>query len=247
MITLALFTNQPILAAGVRALIAQADGIELLTTAESLEVAAFPPMQPDPAVVIVDLPPGANMETIRLAAKRFPRAAILLLSRTVSPEISYQAREFGAAAALQTDASPGMFVTVLRRIAAGEFVFDMPPESDPRALRRFHLSPREGQLVVLLSQGLKNKEIAEVLGITEGTVKVYLSKLYEKVGAKDRFELALFGLKNYGQGRLDFSREPLGSEAHPAARQVVTSLKSLVASAPKGRQELSRLAKAVGL
>ncbi len=45
-------------------------------------------------------------------------------------------------------------------------------------------------------QGLKNKEIAAALGLTEGTVKVYLCKLFQKVGAKDRFELALFGLRN---------------------------------------------------
>jgi DNA-binding CsgD family transcriptional regulator len=58
------------------------------------------------------------------------------------------------------------------------------------------LTRREGQLISLLSQGLKNKEIATALNISEGTVKVYLSRLFQKVGVKDRFELALFGLKN---------------------------------------------------
>ena len=58
------------------------------------------------------------------------------------------------------------------------------------------LSRREGQLITLLSQGLKNKEIAFTLKITEGTVKVYLSHLFQKVGVKDRFELAVFGLNN---------------------------------------------------
>ena len=58
----------------------------------------------------------------------------------------------------------------------------------------------QGQLVSLLSQGLKNKEIATTLMISEGTVKVYLSRLFQKVGVKDRFELALFGLKNLTTG-----------------------------------------------
>ena len=62
--------------------------------------------------------------------------------------------------------------------------------------RTVKLSPREGDLVRLLAQGLKNKEIATVLSISEGTVKVYLSKLFVKTGAKDRLELALFGLRN---------------------------------------------------
>ena len=57
----------------------------------------------------------------------------------------------------------------------------------------------------LLSNGLKNKEIATALNISEGTVKVYLSRLFQKLGVKDRFELALYGLKNLtpGGGSLD--------------------------------------------
>ena len=53
------------------------------------------------------------------------------------------------------------------------------------------LSPREGDLLSLIVQGLKNKEIATELGISEGTVKVYLSHLYTKLRVRDRFELAL--------------------------------------------------------
>ena len=71
-------------------------------------------------------------------------------------------------------------------MAHGEQYFEnvLPLGSAPtRAIR---LSRREGQLVSLLAQGLKNKEIATCLDITEGTVKVYLSKLFQKVGAKDR-------------------------------------------------------------
>jgi hypothetical protein len=48
----------------------------------------------------------------------------------------------------------------------------------------------------LLAQGLKNKEIAYAMTLSEGTVKVYLSRLFQKAGANDRFELALYALKN---------------------------------------------------
>jgi len=47
---------------------------------------------------------------------------------------------------------------------------------------------------------LKNKELGQALDISEGTVKVYLSRLFKKLGLKDRFELALFGLKNLTAG-----------------------------------------------
>jgi len=59
---------------------------------------------------------------------------------------------------------------------------------------------RRRDLITLLAQGLKNKEIATALGLSEGTVKVYLSKLFLKLGVKDRFELALVSLRNLQYG-----------------------------------------------
>ena len=53
------------------------------------------------------------------------------------------------------------------------------------------LSPRERELVKLVAQGLRNREIGEKLGITEGTVKVYLHAIFEKMGVANRTELAL--------------------------------------------------------
>jgi hypothetical protein len=83
--------------------------------------------------------------------------------------------------------------------------------------------------VSLLSQGLKNKEIATTLMISEGTVKVYLSRLFQKVGVKDRFELALFGLKNLSTGQLP---------AHERGRATpIPGLRSLVLERPVERHE----------
>ena len=56
-------------------------------------------------------------------------------------------------------------------------------------------------------RGLGNKEIAYELGITEGTVKVYLSRLFQKSGAKDRFEMALQGLKNLGMAGISTDQQ----------------------------------------
>jgi DNA-binding NarL/FixJ family response regulator len=107
----------------------------------------------------------------------------------------FQAREAGAAGAVSVQVTPAELIEAVQRVRAGEFVFDHGIEW-PRGTRRVRLTKRESDLVCLLVQGLKNKEIAATLGLTEGTVKVYLCKLFQKVGAKDRFELALFGLRN---------------------------------------------------
>jgi DNA-binding CsgD family transcriptional regulator len=86
------------------------------------------------------------------------------------------------------------------RVNEGELWFEKALTDSIMSARRYSLTRREGQLVSLLSQGLKNKEIATALNISEGTVKVYLSRLFQKLGVKDRFELALYGLKNLTPG-----------------------------------------------
>lgn len=125
---------------------------------------------------------------------------VIVLTRQASMETVYQAREAGVRALIDLRAPSEAVLDGIRRAMEGEMVF---PESDEEArqrTRQIRLTPREGQLVALLVQGLKNKEIATQLDLSEGTVKVYLSKLFQKVGAKDRFELALFGLRNLVNG-----------------------------------------------
>ena len=61
-------------------------------------------------------------------------------------------------------------------------------------------------------RGLKNKQIAESLSITTGTVKVHLMHIFEKTGVKDRFELAMYGRKLRGYSD-DFSGDLAGSQA----------------------------------
>lgn len=67
--------------------------------------------------------------------------------------------------------------------------------ADPEPVPGVHLTRRENELLALVSEGLKNKEISARMGITPGTVKMYLEKLFDKVGARDRYELALYGLQ----------------------------------------------------
>ena len=65
------------------------------------------------------------------------------------------------------------------------------------------LSPREQQLMRLVAQGLSNKQLAAELMISEGTIKVYLAKLFRKLGVHDRYELAIQGLRSLGLANID--------------------------------------------
>jgi DNA-binding NarL/FixJ family response regulator len=125
---------------------------------------------------------------------------VIVLTRHAPMETVYQAREAGVRALIDLRPEPPEVLEAIQRALNGEMVYPESDEEVRQRSRRVRLTPREGQLVTLLVQGLKNKEIAAQLELSEGTVKVYLSKLFQKVGAKDRFELALFGLRNLVNG-----------------------------------------------
>ena len=63
---------------------------------------------------------------------------------------------------------------------------------------RSELTPREQQVLELVEQGMKNKEIARELGIRPGTVKIHLKHIFEKTGVRGRYGLALSGMKDRG-------------------------------------------------
>jgi len=83
----------------------------------------------------------------------------------------------------------------LTRVMDGELWFEKALTDSIMSARRYSLTRREGQLVSLLSQGLKNKEIATALNISEGTVKNHLTNIFTKLGAVDRAQALTIAVK----------------------------------------------------
>ena len=137
-----------------------------------------------------------------------PEAKVVLWLHEITPELAYQAIECGVRGILRKSLAPEMIVKCVRKVQEGELWFEKALTQTFLSGRTIKVSKREGELITLVTQGLKNKEIAAVMGITEGTVKVYLSRLFGKIGARDRFELALIGLRNAPSG-MDFASAPL--------------------------------------
>jgi DNA-binding NarL/FixJ family response regulator len=107
----------------------------------------------------------------------------------------------GARGILRKTATIPMVVACLRTVAAGrswmeDCVFRDSTRSD--RYPRSELTSRERQVLELVEQGSKNKEIAEELGIRPGTVKIHLKHIFEKTGVRGRYGLALSGLKERG-------------------------------------------------
>jgi DNA-binding NarL/FixJ family response regulator len=152
---------------------------------------------------------------------------IVLWVNSISTELAFQAMGLGVSGILRKTLPAETQVKCLQKVQVGELWFEKALTDSFLCAHRVALTKREGQLVSLLSQGLRNKEIAGTLGISEGTVKVYMSRLFQKVGVKDRFELALFGLKNLTTGQI-----PVGKKGERLDASAMPGLRSLVLDRP---------------
>jgi DNA-binding NarL/FixJ family response regulator len=121
----------------------------------------------------------------------------------------FRALRCGARGILKKTLPVAALLECLREVARGNVWIEGSAEQSPDGADRRstpRLTPREKQIVQQICEGQKNKEIAEALSITAGTVKVHLMHIFEKTGVKDRFELAIQGRKLLG---LDASAAPL--------------------------------------
>jgi DNA-binding NarL/FixJ family response regulator len=222
-------TDELVFAAGLRSLLEGSDSALLEPLSFDTENLAERLREARPDVVLISWNDNLNLPALARLCGDPPPCPIILLARNPSPELVFQAQEAGFSGLLDSRCSRDEFLSILERCGGEDFAFDFPQGMELRPARTVSMTPREGQLVRLLAQGLKNKEIATCLGLTEGTVKVYLSHLFKKVGAKDRFELALFGLKNM-VGAGDGAARSAAVSSSPNDRTCVSGLRTLVMS-----------------
>jgi DNA-binding NarL/FixJ family response regulator len=228
-----LYSDEPILAKGLESVLRQVDGFDLLPTCGSVASLVEQMAQGSPELVLMDLTPEVTFAVLNELKHAMMSCKIVLWVNSISTELAFQAMGLGVRGILRKTLPTDLQVKCLQKVQAGELWFEKALTDSFLCARRVALTQREGQLVSLLSQGLKNKEIASTLLISEGTVKVYLSRLFQKVGVKDRFELALFGLKNLTTGQL-----PVGEKGQRAGASAMPGLRSLVLERPAERAEI---------
>ena len=241
-IRLVLYTDDALLEAGAMSVFSGLPQFHVLTAEPGLGSLVPFVEQVLPDVILVDFTPEMTLGLISVLRKVAPEAKLILWARTFSEELRYQARQIGVGGFIQRGVTKEEFAQNVIDMAGG--AHHSVTEELAHSTTVF-LTKREGQLVTLLTQGLRNKEIANCLGVTDGTVRIYLSKLFSKLGARDRFEVAVFGLKNSycGQASWDgqngFVTEPDEERARPV-------LRSLVLVEPQRRHGYARRAVAVG-
>ncbi len=168
--------------------------------AVSVSHGALPEFAPTarPDLALLDLTAGLSFGDLAELGGKLPGCPVVLWSDLLPLDTVFRALSFGVRGIIERSSTAGQLASSLERVAGGEIQIGLAAGPDTTTDRRSaELTPRERQLVGLLQQGLRNKQIADAMDITEGTVKIYIFRLFHKLGVRNRFELAQYGLARH--------------------------------------------------
>jgi two-component system nitrate/nitrite response regulator NarP len=194
------WTQQPFVGRGLADVLRDRPEYRLVACCDSLAAALHCLATAQPTVVLVYLTSHISLSYVRTLRYAGDRARIVLWGEGLTGEFAFQAMQLGVRGVLSSDISIDGLLAAIENIHRGILCFEPELMESVLAQKRVNLTKRQVQIVSLVSQGLKNKELADAMGITEGTVKVHLYKLFRKLGVNDRLDLALYGLKNLFMG-----------------------------------------------
>lgn len=192
-----IYTDRRVFAAGLEHTIAPSHQLDVVGLQAIQSAPAIAEWDPPPGILIVDAPPEAA-HLIQSVRNVNPEIPCVVWERVAASEPALNALGSGVQGVLLDNSPPEDVMTCMEAVLSGGI---WVPPSISLALvssQLCKLTRRESQLVSLVAQGLRNKEIAYSLGISEGTVKVYLCRLFDKLGVGDRYELALLALRHGG-------------------------------------------------
>lgn len=200
---------QPIAIEGLQKVLAACDDLAFSGTVSRITEALDAISRARPDVVLVDLSAGlapAIRLTTSLRAASVPSHVVLWVVDLPEME-AFRALQMGVRGILKKTLPIAKLIECLREVGSGKIWMDDSEHVTEFIQRKeaSRLTPREKEVVRLICRGMKNKQIAENLHITAGTVKVHLMHIFEKTGLKDRLALAVHG------------RELIGSEASSTA------------------------------
>ena len=153
-------------------------------------------LKPQLLLLDVNMPDGSGLDVLRQlrATRRAP--AVILLTAGMDDTQILTADKLGPEGMVLKTSDPALLLECMEQVRKGERWVDPEIEErtrqvKDRASRAPSLTPRERELIDLVRQGLRNRDIAAQLGVTEGTVKVYLHAIFDKLGVDNRTELAM--------------------------------------------------------
>jgi len=188
--------SQPIVVEGLRKILSETSDLTFVGSAarpaDVLE--AIPTVRPN--IVLIDGSAGLTAALRLLGHLKTAGPIHPVLWVVDLPEMdAFRALQMGARGIIKKTLPPSMLIECLREVGAGQIWMQESEQVSDFLQRKdaSRLTPREKEVVRLICRGLRNKQIAENLHITAGTVKVHLMHIFEKTGLKDRLALAVHG------------------------------------------------------
>jgi DNA-binding NarL/FixJ family response regulator len=197
---------QPIVIEGLAKVLAESQEFEYVGSASGLGEALDFVRGKHPDVLLVDQSAGLKLvfQFISDVRNTWSRCQPVLWVNDLAEIDCFRALQLGARGILKKTVPLQLMLECLHAVSVGDVWIESSLSEHGGGLDRRsapRLTPREKEIVHHVCVGMKNKEIAEALAITPGTVKVHLMHIFEKTGVKDRFELAVNGRRLLGVER----------------------------------------------
>src|SRR5579884_2138114 len=178
------------------------DGREVLDKVQELD--------PDVLLLVLRMPNLDGLSALQALQQNNKRTRVIVLTASEDKNEFVQAMKLGCSGIVLKQTAPDLIVKSIRKVHAGEIWLDS--HTTAAVMRQFQtgadavaggpskgrerspLSAREREIVALVAQGYKNKEMAEKMFISEQTVKNHLHNIFDKLGVSDRLELALYAI-----------------------------------------------------
>jgi len=210
--------DHPIFRDGLCKLLALEDDFEVVAQAQDGRQVLDVLQQFEPDILLLDLKmPGLDgLATLQRLQSAKNKTRVIVLTASDDKNEFVQAMKLGTSGIVLKQTATELLIKSIRKVHAGEIWLDshttaavirqfvaadevpppIPQSAAPRERERSPLSQREREIVALVAQGFKNKEMAEKMFISEQTVKNHLHNIFDKLGVSDRLELALYAIHN---------------------------------------------------
>jgi two-component system nitrate/nitrite response regulator NarL len=234
--------SQAIFRAGLRKIFALEDDIRVVGQAENYPQTLTAVKKFSGDILIFEAVLAANpSDAVGEILRESPSCRMVIVTEQPDEDLTLELFRRGAHGIVSREVEPEMLVQCLRKVASGEPFLETQAvnwvleayrtqATRPASGRsKVQLTPKETLIVSCVTQGMKNKEIAQKVGTTEQVVKNYLRKVYDKLGVADRLELALYCLHNRvldGAAKMPAASETAAiapSTANQAAAAVASS------------------------
>ncbi len=191
---------------GIRALLSEAGGFEVVGEADNGQAAVLRAEETLPDVILMDLlMPGVDgIEATRQISERRPQARILVLTSFAADNKVFPAIKAGALGYLLKDSTPDDLVRAIRQVHRGEPSLHpviarkllqeiaRPAEREPAPEA---LTAREMEVLRLIAEGLSNQDIADRIMVSESTVRAHVSRILGKLHLASRTQAALYAVR----------------------------------------------------